>query len=525
MKFTYPPESKPLPGYTIKRAIHRGGFGEVYYALSDSGREVALKLLQHNTDVELRGVQQCLNLSHPNLVTLFDIKQDGEGDWWILMEYVAGDTLDTVLRRSPQGLVLEEVKSWVEGLCAGVGYLHDRGIVHRDLKPANLFRDSQVVKIGDVGLSKYIGVSRRSAQTQSVGTVHYMAPEVSRGQYGKEVDIYALGIITYEMMTGALPFDGDSTGEILMKHLTAAPELGRVEERFRPVLQKALDKDPLRRYASAKEFGAAFFEAVAGDVSLRPRVAATVIRDEDSARKNTSIDSLAEVSRLLLPKVSIKERISRRLSPTARSNVRKLQWWCVSAPQTVFSTGLLTVMLWLVTPRFFATMDHPGSADPSAIGLFACSIILSAWVITAICRVTPESFRRSRLFFAGAIVGVITNALQKFLLVTFLSSSPLDSLSGLISTLGTFALMKDTDPTWAGHAAFYAMLFAICPWTELTNRRRRKRIRPFTLVKGAFLSLCITALFAYVPSWGMFVTVFLTAVVQLASDWRPDVSK
>jgi eukaryotic-like serine/threonine-protein kinase len=98
MKFTFAPESKPLEGYTIKRAIYRGGFGEVYYAVTDAGREVALKLLQHNTEVELRGVQQCLNLSHPNLVTIFDIRQDGDGDHWIVMEYVAGETLDQAIR-------------------------------------------------------------------------------------------------------------------------------------------------------------------------------------------------------------------------------------------------------------------------------------------------------------------------------------------------------------------------------------------------------------------------------------------
>ena len=77
MKFTFVPEASPLEGYTIKRAIHRGGFGEVYYALSDSGKEVALKLLNHNLEVELRGVSQCLNLKHQNLVTIFDIR-DGE---------------------------------------------------------------------------------------------------------------------------------------------------------------------------------------------------------------------------------------------------------------------------------------------------------------------------------------------------------------------------------------------------------------------------------------------------------------
>ena len=90
MKFAYPSGSRPLEGYTVKRGIGRGGFGEVYYATSDAGKEVALKLIRRNLDIELRGVTQCLNLKHPNLLALFDIRQDDQGDSWVVMEYVGG---------------------------------------------------------------------------------------------------------------------------------------------------------------------------------------------------------------------------------------------------------------------------------------------------------------------------------------------------------------------------------------------------------------------------------------------------
>ncbi|MCA9087940.1 MAG: serine/threonine protein kinase [Planctomycetaceae bacterium] len=274
MKFTFPPESRPLDGYTIKRAIHRGGFGEVYYAVSDSGREVALKLLQHNTEVELRGVQQCLNLSHPNLVTIFNVQQDGDGDHWIVMEFVPGDTLDAVIRRYPQGMPLELIRKWVNGVVAGGTYLHQRGIVHRDLKPGNIFSDGETIKIGDIGLSKFITHSRRSAQTQSVGTVYYMAPEVAKGRYGKEVDVYALGVMIYEMLTGSLPFDGESTGEILMKHLSEPPDLTRLPPRLQRVIGRALEKDPTRRFDSLESFGTAFEAALLGRDEPQPVPAA-----------------------------------------------------------------------------------------------------------------------------------------------------------------------------------------------------------------------------------------------------------
>ncbi|MFK7819662.1 MAG: serine/threonine protein kinase [Planctomycetaceae bacterium] len=264
MKFTFAPESTPLDGYTIKRAIHRGGFGEVYYALSDAGKEVALKLLNNNLEVELRGVSQCLNLKHPNLVTIFDMKTDGDGDHWIIMEYVSGDCLDKVVARHPDGMPMEMVLKWLSGMTAGISFLHDRGIVHRDLKPANVFSDASGVKIGDVGLSKFISESRRSAQTQSVGTVYYMAPEVARGRYGKEVDVYALGVMLYELVTGRVPFNGQTTAEILMKHLSERPDLTPLPERLRPVLARALDKDPERRISDAKQLELEFRNAVKG---------------------------------------------------------------------------------------------------------------------------------------------------------------------------------------------------------------------------------------------------------------------
>lgn len=253
MKFTYASGARPLDGYTIKRGIGHGGFGEVYYATSDAGKEVALKLIRRNLDIELRGVTQCLNLKHPNLLDLYDVRQDGLGDSWVIMEYVAGASLEDVLAQHPDGLPRDEALAWFHGIAAGVAYLHDHGIVHRDLKPGNIFRDEGLVKIGDYGLSKFISASRRSGQTESVGTVHYMAPEIGHGRYGKEIDIYALGIILYEILTGHVPFEGESVGEVLMKHLTAEPNLERIEEPYRSAIAKTLTKNPELRLKSVAE--------------------------------------------------------------------------------------------------------------------------------------------------------------------------------------------------------------------------------------------------------------------------------
>ena len=271
MNFTYASGARPLEGYTIKRGIGQGGFGEVYYALSDGGKEVALKLVRRNMSIEVRGVKQCLNLKHPNLIDLYDIKHDDSDNTWVVMEYVAGECMEDTVERHPDGMSEDEALRWMHGVCAGVAYLHDRGIVHRDLKPGNIFCDEGIVKIGDYGLSKFISASRRSGQTESVGTVHYMAPEVANGRYGKEIDVYALGIMLYEVITGRVPFEGESIGEVLMKHLTAQPDLSELKEPYRTIVGRALEKDPEKRLTSVTELIAALPPAPQGPVASIPR--------------------------------------------------------------------------------------------------------------------------------------------------------------------------------------------------------------------------------------------------------------
>lgn len=253
-RFLYSNGDLPLEGYTIKRGIGIGGFGEVYFAISDAGKEVALKRIQKNLDIELRGVKHCLNLKHINLISLWDIREDARGEGWVVMEYVPGRILREIIDQHPFGLQEDMVRRWFCGAASGVAYLHQNGIVHRDLKPGNIFNDEaqDVVKIGDYGLSKFLA-NAGSGQTERVGTFHYMAPEIGNGSYGKGIDIYALGIILFEMLTGKVPYDGESSQEIIMKHLTDAPNLSSIEKPYRSVIKKALAKDPDRRYQTVEE--------------------------------------------------------------------------------------------------------------------------------------------------------------------------------------------------------------------------------------------------------------------------------
>ena len=256
MRYRYRHGDRPLDGYTIQRGIGRGGFGEVYYAVSDGGREVAIKTLLQNEEIELRGVRECINLKSPHLLSIFDVRRGEDGLAFVIMEYVTGPSLRELLEQHPRGLGFRESMFLAAELVKGLKCLHERGIVHRDLKPENIFFEDGFVKIGDYGLAKLISASQPSVQTISVGTVHYMAPEIGSGNYRRSIDIYALGVIVYELLTGTVPFTGDSFGEILLKHVTAEPDLEPIDETIRSTLKRALEKKPEDRFSTVDEFAA-----------------------------------------------------------------------------------------------------------------------------------------------------------------------------------------------------------------------------------------------------------------------------
>jgi serine/threonine protein kinase len=259
--YRYKHGDRPLEGYTIQRAVGRGGFGEVYYALSDSGREVALKAIQTYEQIELRGVTQCMNLKSPHLVSIFDIRRSAEDVPFVIMEYVSGPSLRELIDESPAGLGTQKAAFFLREMAKGLTFLHERGIVHRDLKPGNIFYEDGYVKIGDYGLSKMIAASQHSGQTITVGTVHYMAPEISQGRYDRSIDIYALGVCLYEMITGQTPYLGASPGEVLMKHLASEPDLTGIEEPFASAIRKGMAKNPAERFQTAQEMVEAVFGA------------------------------------------------------------------------------------------------------------------------------------------------------------------------------------------------------------------------------------------------------------------------
>ena len=216
---------RPLAGYTIERGVGRGGFGEVYYARSDGGKDVALKFLRENPQIELRGVSHCLNLKSPYLVSIHDVRQNDEGDYFVIMEYVNGPSLRDLMNDGPSGLGPQKAAFLLREIAKGLAYLHDRGIVHRDLKPGNIFLarsagagEPFTAKLLDFGLAKAMApaiavggetmMPAVTAQGAILGTFQYMAPEQLHrrtDQIDERTDVFGLGGVLFEIATEQHP--------------------------------------------------------------------------------------------------------------------------------------------------------------------------------------------------------------------------------------------------------------------------------------------------------------------------------
>jgi eukaryotic-like serine/threonine-protein kinase len=505
MKFTYSSGQQPLDGFTLKRGVGKGGFGEVYFAVSDGGKEVALKLLRNNQEVELRGVAQCLNLKHPNLVNLYDLRTDPRGDRWVVMEYVAGESLHTVLSRHPEGLPMELAREWFLALARAIAYLHDHGIVHRDLKPANVFLENGVVKVGDYGLSKSISGSQRTAQTQSIGTVHYMAPEISTGNYNKGIDVYAAGVILYEMLTGRVPFDGESAGEILMKHLTAPPDLSKVPRDFVPVLARALSKNPVQRYANMAEMAHAV-EAVGVELPPpKPTPAARPLppRQPDAAAPPPPPSTVGPVS----PGALVGELCGSLVMAAVFAALATALWAALAQMRSVGDLG--TVTGGGIGRRLLALAQMRSVGDLGTVFFLTVSASWAVLVPAKFWRkpIDDSWSRRGLMLILGALVG--------------LAALWLDGWTSVPLSLPSQAATANADlAEGAAYLSYFALVFLALRWWKMTDRRRNQRFSFAPILATAFWALVLLLLWHHLKN-GAVALVMASAIVQLVSPWEP----
>ncbi|MBE3560869.1 MAG: serine/threonine protein kinase [Ktedonobacteraceae bacterium] len=273
-------EGRTLDRYQLHRLIGRGGMADVYLGYDPRfEREIAVKVFKREDEAMLRRfvreARLMASLNNPHLVPVYDTGQtmlDGYPQYYIIMPYLAGGSLRTRIRQ--QGaLPLKDVCRYLSEIAGGLDYIHSHGIIHRDIKSSNVLLDEEDhCYLADFGIARTMTESTQLTTTGSVlGTVDYIAPELFEpdGAVSVRSDLYSLGVLLFEMVTGRLPFVGNSQIAVITMHATKAPPSPRsivptIPPQVERVILKALEKRPELRYRSAGEMAEAFCNAVAG---------------------------------------------------------------------------------------------------------------------------------------------------------------------------------------------------------------------------------------------------------------------
>ena len=276
--------------YRIMRKLGSGGMADVYLAEDEElGRRVAIKILndKYAPDDQFverfrREAKNAAGLSHPNIVSIYD-RGEAEGTYYIAMEYLDGRSLkELVVARGP--LPIPDAIAATRQVLGALRFAHRKGVVHRDIKPHNVMADADGrLKVTDFGIAR-AGVSQMTEAGSIIGTAQYLSPEQARGApVDQRSDLYSMGIVLYEMLTGQVPFTGESPVEIAMKHLSDPP---RPPSLLRPdippdldmVVLRALAKNPEDRFQTAEEMDAELGRVAAGvGVTAETADAATAV--------------------------------------------------------------------------------------------------------------------------------------------------------------------------------------------------------------------------------------------------------
>ena len=252
--------------YEIIKSIGEGGMANVYLAKDTIlDRQVAVKVLRGDLSSDEKFIRRfqrealsVSNLSHPNIVEVYDVGEE-DGQYYIVMEYIEGKTLKQLLYKRG-ALTLPEVIDIMTQLTDGLAHAHEAYIIHRDIKPQNIMiEDNGTIKITDFGIAMAVNATQFTQTNSVMGTVHYLPPEQANGKSATvKSDIYSLGILMYELLTGSVPFKGDNAVEIALKHMKEKlPSIRKqnplIPQSVENIVIKACAKNPRNRYDTVKE--------------------------------------------------------------------------------------------------------------------------------------------------------------------------------------------------------------------------------------------------------------------------------
>lgn len=356
--------------YKIIELIGGGGMSNVYLAHDVIlNRDVAIKVLRYDftNEGELhrrfqREALSATSLTHPNIVSIYDVGDDGDLHY-IVMEYVQGKTLKQYIQEFAPISPARSVHI-MRQLTSAIADAHENHIIHRDIKPQNILMDGEGnVKITDFGIAITLS-STSFTQTNSVlGTVHYLSPEQARGGTAtNQSDIYALGIVLYELLTGELPFSGESAVSIALKHLqTETPSIrafdATIPQSLENVVLKATAKDPAHRYATVEELQADL-DTVLSPTRINEKKFATPI-DNDATRVIPIIkeqpsrvsEDLTETRAMDPIKQSAPKKAPKKVKPVKKNKNNKKKWLMITAG-VVAAIVLVFLYLFLATDVF-----------------------------------------------------------------------------------------------------------------------------------------------------------------------------
>lgn len=299
--------------YEIIRLIGEGGMANVYLAKDTIlNRLVAIKVLRGDLtgdEVSVRRFQReaiaATTLSHPNIVDVYDVGRQ-QGRYFIVMEYVEGNTLKDLLNKRGHLSVIEAVDI-LKQLSSALMQAHIHGIVHRDIKPQNiLVNDAGVAKITDFGIATAQHMAQLTQSDTIMGSLHYLAPEVARGEQAtNQADIYALGVVLYELLVGVVPFDGETPVNIAFKHIREPMPSIRLKDPSVPqsvenIITKATAKSLKNRYQNAEELLADLVTCLQTDHSHDKKIE---LKDDEIENESEAVEKKDEKNSTLAKKV------------------------------------------------------------------------------------------------------------------------------------------------------------------------------------------------------------------------------
>jgi serine/threonine-protein kinase len=274
-------KSELAGAYELEKELGRGGMAVVYRAVeTDLHRTVALKVLALGTGGPTmaerfkREARMAASLDHPNIIPVYRVGQ-AAGTYFIAMKFVEGRAIDAIVE-SQGALPVPVILQILRGAVSALAFAHERGIVHRDIKGANIMvdRDGRVM-VADFGIARAAEEKTLTASGSVIGTPHFMSPEqCSSAKAAPQSDQYALGVLAFQMLTGAVPFDAESLMGVIQHHFfTPVPDIGAVREAVPPLLiaivNRALAKDPAQRYGSTREMLEALEQVPFADAERR----------------------------------------------------------------------------------------------------------------------------------------------------------------------------------------------------------------------------------------------------------------